>query len=113
LGVRGFWSGVPNDNIIILVNGVHQVNDMWSNYPLHKITVPVEAIDRIEVIRGPMSVVYGNGAFYGVINIFTNDNSGGPLNIVGASAGSEKTKKLFIRTAGKQGDINYVFNASM
>jgi len=113
LGVRGFWSGVPNDNIIILVNGVHQVNDMWSNYPLNKIAVPVEAIDRIEVIRGPMSVVYGNGAFYGVINIFTNDNSDGPLNIAGASAGSEKTKKLFIRTAGKQGDINYVFNASM
>ncbi|MCX6580724.1 MAG: TonB-dependent receptor [Candidatus Aminicenantes bacterium] len=112
-GVRGFWSGVPNDNMIILVNGVHQVNDMWSNYPLHKIAVPVEAIDRIEVIRGPMSVVYGNGAFYGVINIFTNDNSDGPLNIAGASAGSEKTKKLFLRTAGKQGDINYVFNASI
>jgi outer membrane receptor protein involved in Fe transport len=112
-GVRGFWSGVPNDNMIILVNGVHQVNDMWSNYPLSKIAVPVEAIDRIEVIRGPMSVIYGNGAFYGVINIFTNDNSDGPLNIAGASAGSEKTKKLFLRTGGKQGDFNYVLNASL
>ncbi|HLP47526.1 MAG TPA: TonB-dependent receptor [Candidatus Kapabacteria bacterium] len=113
LGVRGFWSGVPNDNMIILVNGVHQVNDMWSNYPLNKIAVPVEAIDRIEVIRGPMSVTYGNGAFYGVINIFTNDNPGVSLNIAGASAGSEKTKKLFLRKVGKEGDFRYVLNASI
>jgi outer membrane receptor protein involved in Fe transport len=112
-GVRGFWSGVPNDNMIILVNGVHHVNDLWSNYPLNKISIPVEAIDRIEVIRGPMSVIYGNGAFYGVINIFTNDNTGAPLNIVGTAAGSERTKKLFLRIAGKESDFNYVLNASI
>jgi outer membrane receptor protein involved in Fe transport len=112
-GVRGFWSGVANDNMIILVNDVHQINDFDSNYPLSKIAVPVEAIDRIEVIRGPMSVVYGNGAFYGVINIFTNDNSYGPVNIIGSSTGSEKTKKLFLRVAGKEGDFNYTFNSSI
>jgi outer membrane receptor protein involved in Fe transport len=112
-GVRGFWSGVPNDNMIILINGISQVNDFLSNYPLNKIAVPVEAIDRIEVIRGPMSVVYGNGAFYGVINIITNDNFYGPTSIVEAAVGSEKTKKLFLRVAGKQGDVDYVFNASL
>jgi outer membrane receptor protein involved in Fe transport len=111
-GVRGFWSGVANDNMIILVNDVHQINDLDSNYPLSKIAVPVEAIDRIEVIRGPMSVVYGNGAFYGVINIFTNDNSYRPVNIIGSSIGSEKTKKLFLRVSGKEGDFNYTFNSS-
>jgi len=112
-GVRGFWSGVANDNIIILVDGVHQVNDMFSNYPLNKITVPVEAIDRIEVIRGPMSVIYGNGAFYGVINIFTNEDSDKPVSIVGSSAGSEKTKKLFLRLEDNKDDFNYVLNASI
>jgi outer membrane receptor protein involved in Fe transport len=112
-GVRGFWSGVANDNMIILVNDIHQINDLNSNYPLSKIAVPVEAIDRIEVIRGPMSVVYGNGAFYGVINIFTNDNSDGPVNIIGSSIGSENTKKLFLRVDGREGDLNYVLNASL
>lgn len=112
-GVRGFWSGVPNDNMIILVNGVNQVNDVWSNYPLNKIAVPVEAIDRIEVIRGPMSVTYGNGAFYGVINIFTNESLNSPLNIISASVGSQKTKKLIFRKAGKKDDFNYVLNASI
>jgi len=120
-GVRGFWSGVANDNMIILVNNVPQVDDFHSNYPITKIPVPVEAIDRIEVIRGPMSVIYGNGAFYGVINIFTNDFTKGDSeisdndadNIISASYGSNNTQKLFLRTSGNMGDLNYVFNASI
>lgn len=112
-GVRGFWSGQSNDNMIILVNGVHQVNDFLSNYPLHKISIPVEAIDRIEVIRGPMSVIYGNGAFYGVINIITNDTLRESESIISASYGSSNTRKLFARMAGDEGDFSYVFNASL
>ncbi len=119
-GVRGFWSGVANDNMIILVNGVSQVNDVHSNYSLSKISVPVEAIDKIEVIRGPMSVVYGNGSFYGVINIFTNDFSKNKFSydenneyIISTSLGSEKTKKIFIRSIGQFDDFRYVFNASI
>lgn len=112
-GVRGFWSGVANDNMIILVNGVQQVDDIFSNYPLYKIAVPVEAIDRIEVIRGPMSVIYGSGAFFGAINIITNEITGKPSNIVSASTGSAKTNKFFARAAGKEGNFSYIINASL
>jgi len=112
-GVRGFWSGVANDNMIILVNGVHQANDFLSNYQLNKIVIPVEAIDGIEVIRGPMSVIYGNGAFYGVINIITNDNTYGATNLVEGVIGTDGTEKLFARVATSEGDFNYVFNASL
>lgn len=52
-GVRGFWSVNPNDNMIILVDGVNQVDDIGSYSPLPQIAIPVEAIDRIEVVRGP------------------------------------------------------------
>lgn len=119
-GVRGFWSGVTNDNMIILVNNVPQVDDFQSNYPLTKITIPIEAIDRIEVVRGPMSVIYGNGAFYGVINIFTNDflrdeskREDELMNIISGSYGSKETKKIFFRRAGKKDDFEYVLNASI
>jgi outer membrane receptor for ferrienterochelin and colicin len=121
-GVRGFWSGVTNDNMIIMINGVSHVDDFQSNYQLNKITIPVEAIDRIEVIRGPMSVIYGQGAFYGAINIITNqclkDDSKNSekdnyLNVFLTSLGSEKTKKVFLRTNNKKGDFEYVFNASI
>ncbi len=113
-GVRGFWSGVPNDNIIIMVNDVHQLNDLHSNYPLSKIAVPVEAIDRIEVVRGPMSVIYGSGAFYGAINIITNDyENTDSENIVSVTAGSAKTKKVIARFKSSDNDFKYVLNASL
>jgi outer membrane receptor for ferrienterochelin and colicin len=121
-GIRGFWSGVPNDNMIIMVNNVSQVDDFQSNYPLDKITVPVEAIERIEIIRGPMSVIYGNGAFYGAINIITNEalknefsknQQEVPINIFSGSYGSEKSKKIFLRTSDHKGNFKYVLNASI
>jgi outer membrane receptor protein involved in Fe transport len=112
LGVRGSWTGVPNKNIIILVNGVPQISDDQSYYPLVNIPIPVEAIDRLEVVRGPMSVIYGTGAFFGVINIITDDASTEPQNIASVSVGSQKTKKLFLRLEGGEGDIQYAVNAS-
>lgn len=113
-GVRGFWSGVANNNMVILVNGVHQVSDFQSNYPLYKIPIPVEAIERIEVVRGPMSVIYGSGAFYGAIDIITNDEKiRSPVSMVSASIGSDKTHKVFLRVAGQSDEFKYAFNASL
>jgi outer membrane receptor for ferrienterochelin and colicins len=110
IGIRGFCPGSDGHNVIILVNGVNQIFDITSAYALNKIAVPVEAIDRIEVIRGPMSVVYGSGAFYGVINIITNEATKSELS---TSAGSLKTVKVYGRSAGSQGDFSYVVNGSV
>jgi len=73
-GVRGFFSPGAFGNVVVLVNGVPQLSDEYMDYPDTKITVPVHSIDRIEIIRGPMSVIYGNGAFFGAINIITNQD---------------------------------------
>lgn len=113
LGVRGFWSYNPNRNMILLVNGIPYKDELTSTYPLEYIPVPVEAIDRIEVVRGPMSVIYGNGAIFGVVNIITNQPEElEPLNMVTASLGSEKTAKIFARSSGKGEDFQYVFNGT-
>lgn len=113
IGVRGFWAYTPNRNMIILVNGIPFFEGLTSSYLLEMINVPVEAIDKIEVIRGPMSVIYGNGAFFGVINIFTNQrDEEAPSNMVTASFGSEKTGKLFARASGTSGDFKYVINGT-
>ena len=113
-GVRGFWSGVANRNMIVLINGVTQINDYESNYPLTISDIPVEAIDRIEVIRGPMSVIYGSGAFFGVINIVTNiyKDSAARTN-VNLSYGTRSTKRMSVRNQGKEGRFKYVLNASL
>ena len=72
IGARGFYSPGFNNEMVILVNGVNMLEDHNSFYPLARLEVPIESIERIEVIRGPMSVIYGSGAFLGSINIITD-----------------------------------------
>lgn len=110
-GVRGVYSKSHFDNMAILVNGVSQMEDGKRGYPLEKINVPVQAIDRIEVIRGPMSVIYGSTAFLGAINIITNRQSDDNTdNILSVSEGDHSTSKRFARFSGEDGKFSFVMN---
>jgi outer membrane receptor protein involved in Fe transport len=114
-GVRGFWTSDGMRNAIIMVNDIPQTVLMTENNIFYMVNTPVEAIDRIEVIRGPMSVIYGPGAFFGVINIFTNkiyDNK--PFSLVSVGVGSVETKKVTARISdmSENGEFRYTFNAS-
>lgn len=73
LGDRGFMRpGDYNTRLLVLVDG-HRINDNVydSAYYGHDDAVDVNTIDRVEVIRGPSSSIYGNSAFFGVVNIVT------------------------------------------
>ena len=73
VGVRGFGRpGDYNSRVLLLVDG-HRINDnvydtasIGTEFP-----VDVDLIDRMEIIPGPSSSLYGNNAFFGVINIIT------------------------------------------
>ncbi len=109
-GVRGFFSTGSFNTMVILVNGVNQKEDWYNSFPLTKINVPVEAIDRIEIIRGPMSVIYGNSAFLGAINIVTDQNTGGGVK---ASIGNNGNYRTVARVNGGNSKIQYTFNAAI
>jgi outer membrane receptor protein involved in Fe transport len=76
LGVRGFLrSGDYNSRILLLVNG-HRLNDnvfgsaaMGTEFPLD-----LDLIDRIEVVRGPSSSLFGTNAVFGVVNVITRQS---------------------------------------
>lgn len=105
-GVRGVMS---SNNIVVLVNGVPQHENDFDG-----VAVGVEQIDRVEIVRGPMSVIYGSGAFLGSINIVTNQVPyGEPLSMVSASYGTNATYKGFARKSGESGDLKYTVNASV
>ena len=78
LGVRGFnRPGDYNARILLLVDG-HRLNDnifggalIGTEFPLD-----VDLIERLEIIRGPSSSLYGSSAFFGVINVITKDLKG-------------------------------------
>ena len=112
-GVRGFFSHGPFNNMVILVDGVSQMSDKYSDFPDVKINVPVQAIRRIEVIRGPMSVIYGSGAFFGAINIITRDNElETPVSTASVSYGSRNYINSFARYAQRSDDFYFAINAA-
>ncbi|AUX27687.1 hypothetical protein SOCEGT47_082850 [Sorangium cellulosum] len=72
-GVRGI--NLPGDfgnRMLTLLNG-HSMNDSWVNlsYFDYLARTDLEDVERIEIVRGPGSVLYGTGAFSGVVNIVT------------------------------------------
>lgn len=115
-GVRGFASPGAFNNVMILINGVNQMEDFSNGFSTDKINIPVQAIDRIEVIRGPMAVLYGSNAFMGVINIITNEvqvENNKTESIVSTSYGSLNSSDLFLQLKGKEENVTYSFNAGL
>lgn len=75
LGARGFSrSGDYNSRILVLVNG-QRTNDGLTEGALigNEFILDVDLIERVEVVRGPGSAIYGSSAFFGVINVVTRE----------------------------------------
>lgn len=90
LGVRGFnRPGDYNTRILLLVNG-HRFNDNIYDSALlgTEFPVDIDLVDRVEVIRGPGSSIYGNSAFFGVINVITKQGRHLDGAVVSGAAGS-------------------------
>ncbi|RKH90875.1 TonB-dependent receptor [Corallococcus sp. AB045] len=76
--VQGFHRtairGLRNDAEVLFLLDGHRLNNFFDGKAL--MNLPVENLERIEVIRGPGSAVYGAGAFQGVVNLVTNHADG-------------------------------------
>jgi iron complex outermembrane receptor protein len=72
LGSRGVSLGDFNSRILLLVDG-HRINNNLTDGAFidTAFILDIDLIDRVEIIRGPGSVLYGNNAFFGVINVIT------------------------------------------
>ncbi len=66
--IRGF----DGDRLLILENG-ERMGDISNTAADHNISLDPLAADRVEVVRGPASLLYGSSALGGVVNIFTSD----------------------------------------
>ncbi len=73
VGVRGFSRPTDyNDRILLLINGHILNEDVYgSAFIGTELALNLDAVDRIEIVRGPGSALYGTGAMFAVINIIT------------------------------------------
>ena len=109
LGFRGYGpAGSYGNKVLILLDG-HATNDDWidSSYVGTDLRTDLDDLERIEIVRGPGSVLYGTGAFAGVVNLVTRPRDlpaeasatlgttgGGALRARGA------VRRVFSETAG-------------
>lgn len=95
IGMRGFSRpGDYNTRVLLLIDG-HRINDgVYDMAPMGTdFQFDVALIDRIEVIRGPGSSLYGTNALFGVINVITKSGASRKGVQVDAAAGSLGTFK--------------------
>jgi len=114
LGVRGF---APSDEsggrILLLVNG-HTINDNISgSAPLDaEFPVDVDLIDRIEIVRGPSSSLYGADAFFGVVNVVTRTASTMKGATLSTELGSLSTLKQTVSWGMEQKQTKALLSAT-
>ena len=86
VGARGVSLGDFNSRILLLVDG-HRINNNLTDgaFVDTAFLLDLDLVDRVEVIRGPSAVLYGNDAFFGVVNVITR--TGAQLNGFEVSAG--------------------------
>jgi len=109
IAMRGFGDS-SFGRVLILVNGERLNNPDMSTPDLQRI--PLGAITRIEVIRGPQTVLYGDYAEAGVINIITDEATDKPQTTVGGSFGANDTYSGFANTSGRFPEDGVSYRAS-
>ncbi|WP_111980440.1 TonB-dependent receptor plug domain-containing protein, partial [Algibacillus agarilyticus] len=103
---RGIHS-TTNSQALMLVNGVPLTNNFQGNRNNSWGGMPVEAIARIEIMRGPGSALFGADAFAGVINIITKNADDIKQGEIAGRAGHFNTKDAWFSVGGHNGKLNY------
>jgi iron complex outermembrane receptor protein len=93
ISIRGISSS-PNTDVLVLIDGHPQYQGIFG-HPLADAYVASD-VEKVEIIRGPASILYGSNAMAGVINIITKQQQQEGLKVnLGASYGSFNTQKYF------------------
>ncbi len=103
-----YLRGARVEHTLITIDGVpvYDASGIGGNFDIRNL--PLSAIERIEILKGSQSTLYGSDALAGVINIITRKNAVKPLTgQLAASAGSFNSLKTQAAVQGKKGKFEY------
>lgn len=105
--------GMESYHTLLLIDGV-EVADPSAAQPSYDFGhLLVTDIERIEIVRGPQSTLYGGDAIGGVINVITRKGKGKPRITASVEGGSFNTKNLRSGLSGSHKKLSYAVNAAL
>ncbi len=107
-----FLRGSKDGQLLVLVDGVEMNDPISPSRGFDFATLEVDNIERVEILRGPQSPLYGSDASGGVIQIFTKKGKGDPKCTLSLEGGSFATHKEQAGVMGGTEDVSYSFTAS-
>ena len=103
--------GLSGQNVKILIDGMPVIGRQGTSNEININQIDIYSIERIEIVEGPMSVIYGADALAGVINIITKKETGNKFGINAGiheeTAGNEYGLKQGIHNQHIGGNYNY------
>ena len=106
VGMRGV-NGMPANNILVLADGRPIYSPTRNTNQCAIIPETPSDIEKVEIVRGPGSVLYGSHAFAGVINIITRKPEDIDGIVFSAGAGTFSAEKYSVTGGARQGPLSY------
>lgn len=104
--------GANNEHTLVLIDGVELNDPINPSRSCDLAHLPLNLVERIEILRGPQSPLYGSDALGGVINVITRTGRGRPRLTLAASGGSFGTVNGDLGISGSAGKADYAFGAA-
>jgi vitamin B12 transporter len=105
-----FMRGTNSGHVVVLIDGM-RVSSATAGTTTFE-NLPLSQIDRIEILRGPATSLYGQDAIGGVIQIFTKKGTDKPKFYASAGFGSYNNKKGEAGVHGKINETSFALNLS-
>lgn len=108
VSIRGSEAG----QVLVLLDGVRLNSAQMGMFDLGNLPIAVADIERVEILRGPASALYGSNALGGVVQIFTRKATTEPVTRLSYTEGRHDTREASFSTSATKGDVRYQLGAS-
>jgi len=93
-----------NDKFLLLVNGMPMADPVYSHAPTDEY-FPLDNVERVEIILGPASALYGSNAYSGTVNVITRKAPEKPLLAVSAYGGNYDSRGSSVEAGFRKGSL--------
>jgi vitamin B12 transporter len=107
-----FTRGTNSNHTLLLIDGVESSDPSSFDGAIDFADLGPEGIERVEILRGPASSLYGSDALGGVINVITRRSKGPPRFALSTEGGAHRTFRGTANATGTIGTLSYALLAN-